>query len=102
MLFVVVPVIVVSIVVSLLFISVVALVLSTGVVAPPYHLNHIFSFYCDYFSQSSGAHYARRGGDSTAGLYCGAFCVSLGSYSGAASWYFGAALSFKPISDYIL
>ena len=60
----------------------------------------IFSFYCDYFSQSSGTHYALRGGASASGLYCGAFCVSGSGSASSANWILGAALSFKPLSFY--
>ena len=52
-------------------------------------------FYCDYFAQSSGTHYAYRGGLSYSGLNCGFAYVYLNSASGYTYWRIGAALSFK-------
>ena len=52
-------------------------------------------FYCDYFAQSSGIHYAIRGGSSANELRCGVFFVYLDYTSGATAWGLGAALSFK-------
>jgi len=95
MLFVVVSRAIASIVVLPLFASTAALVLPPGTLAPPYHLNR--SFYCDYFGQSSGAHYVRRGGRCTNGFNCGFTYISLGDGFGTANWYTGAALSFKTL-----
>ena len=39
-----------------------------------------------------------RGGNSSNGAACGAFYVNLWHVAGIASWYGGAALSFKPVS----
>jgi len=83
-----------SIVVLSLLISTTALVIPTGSMAPPYHLNQ--SFYCDYFYQSSSDHYAIHGDKCDDGLRCGVFSASLNDYSGRNRWYIGAAISFKP------
>ena len=55
----------------------------------------IFSFYCDYFYQSSGITYTFRGGYSDNGLDCGFTSVALYRASSYASWSIDAALSFK-------
>jgi len=82
--------------VVVLFVSIytTTLVMPSGMLAPPYHLNQ--SFYCDYFYQSGGTNYTFRGGASSGGFYCGVFYVGLHRSSGYASWSIGAALSFKP------
>jgi len=72
------------------------LLLHIGILAPPYHLNHIFSFYCDYFYQSSSTRYAIRGGHCDYGFGCGFAFVYL-YVSSNTYWGFGAALSFKPL-----
>ncbi len=41
--------------------------------------------------------YPYRGGSSTVGLLCGAFCWSSNSAASLASWYIGASLSCKPL-----
>ena len=57
-----------------------------------------FSFYCDYFYQSSGGtHYAFRGGYSYYGSRCGVFFVALDYAASGYVWSRGAALSFKLI-----
>ena len=56
------------------------------------------SYYCDYFYQSSGSHYALRGGSSVLGADCGAFYVRLNVGPSTTYWNVGAALSFKPVS----
>ena len=56
------------------------------------------SYYCDYFYQSSGAHYAFRGGHCGSGLYCGFAYVNLYANFSTVAWNLGAALSFKPVS----
>ena len=66
-----------------------------GIVVLLYHL--IFFFYCDYFYQSSGTHYARRGDSSNSGFSSGAFYVNLNTAYNYNIWHFGANLSFKII-----
>jgi len=55
-----------------------------------------------HLNKATSSTYVIRGGNSGNGLLCGVFYVHLGHNSGAVDWYRGAALSFKPISDYIL
>ena len=77
--------------------------LLSGLVAPPYHLNHIDdplcvspTFYSDYFYQArSTTYYIIRGGHSNSSYYCGAFSVLAGNVASGAVWNRGAALSFK-------
>ena len=56
------------------------------------------SYYCDYFYQSTGTHYAIRGGVSNIGYQCGAIAISFFNLSTIKNWWCGAALSFKPVS----
>ncbi len=55
-------------------------------------------YYCDYFYQSSGAHYAMRGSYSRYGVVCCMFYVYLFAAASGANWSYGTALSFKPVS----
>lgn len=54
-------------------------------------------YYCDYFYQNqSGVRFALLGGPSSDGAYCG-LVVTLYSAVSHATWYVGAALSYKPL-----
>ena len=57
-----------------------------------YHIK-LFGNYC--YKGTSGSYYTRRGGRSSLGSYCGAFSVNLAITASAATWYSGAALSYK-------
>ena len=46
------------------------------------------------------SYYAFRGGDSSRGAVCGAFCVYADNSASYTSWRSGAALSFKLIASY--
>jgi len=96
-LFVVVDLVMDSIVVSLVFISSTALMLPSGTLVLVYHLN---LYIYDYFYQSSGTHYVRRGGLCNNGFYCGFTFISLLYDFGSSYWNVGATLSFKPIYYY--
>ena len=60
------------------------------------------SFYCDYFYQSSGTHYALRGSTLHYSYGCGIFDISLNIAFSATGWYRGAALLFKRNSLFLL
>lgn len=45
--------------------------------------------------QSSGTHYAYRGGSSGPGAYCGVFNVNANDAASTTRWTRGAALSFR-------
>ena len=79
MLFMVALLTMVSLVVSFILVLGMLLVLQFGTVE---------LLYC-------ASYYALRGGNSTAGAYCGAFYVLENYGAGNTSWNFGAALSFK-------
>ena len=67
--------------------------LSPGLLAQPYHLNHT----SDYFYQNrNGTRYSDRGGNSRSGAFCGAFSVFAYVAFSVADWDLGAAISFKP------
>jgi hypothetical protein len=55
-------------------------------------------FFCDYFYKATSTTYALCGGRSNTGLVCGAFCINESFSAIDSRWYFGAALSFKPVS----
>ena len=55
--------------------------------------------YCDAcWFNNSGARVPLRGSNSISGVKDGAFCAYLGGAASAAHWYFGAALSCKPLA----
>jgi len=83
------------IVVALVLTSTTTIIMPAGVLALPYHLNK-GSYYCDYFSQSSGTRYSIRGGNCSAGSNCGFVYVHLSVSFSNYSWNRGAAISFKP------
>jgi hypothetical protein len=56
------------------------------------------TYYCDYYYQSTGVMYARRGGLSNVGATCGAFCVNLNYAASRAYWDIGCSPSYKPQS----
>ena len=56
----------------------------------------------NYFYQSSGTHYALRGGPCATGSSCGFAFAALNIAASIARWNFGAALSFKPVSFVII
>lgn len=45
-------------------------------------------------------HYTVRGGNSTAGLYCGSLLIHFAVSPGIYNWHVGAALSFKTSTHY--
>lgn len=60
--------------------------------------NSSSKYYCDYWYPASGLRFALRGGASYAKVEtCGAFYVYLYDAASAATWYFGAAVSCKPL-----
>lgn len=55
--------------------------------------------YCDgFWFNNADTRVPFRGGSSTDGALCGAFSVSLGADASLAWWFFGAALSCKPLT----
>jgi hypothetical protein len=87
MLFVVVARALSLIVVSLMLFSTVSIVLPTGTLAPPYHLNLVY--------KATSTTYVYRGGTCSNGFACGFAYVHLYFSFSNASWGYGAALSFK-------
>ena len=56
----------------------------------------LYTYYCDYFYQSTGVKYSLRGGYSTTiTVQCGAFLTRINIGDVGYSSYFGASLSFK-------
>ena len=59
----------------------------------------VTTHYCDgLWFNNSLVGYASVGAASNDRFYVGAFCSSLGSAVSAATWYFSAALSCKPLA----
>jgi len=63
-----------------------------------YHLNKDNCYYCDYFYQSATVAYSLRGGYTNIGNQCGIFLCRINIGHVGISTYFGASLSFKPLS----
>ena len=81
---------------SALMLAVLHLLL-VGPMALPCRLNQLYdytsSYYCDYLYRNSSTRYACRGGPSSRGFPCGAFCLYVYDAVSYTHWNFGAALS---------
>lgn len=57
------------------------------------------TYYSDACWSSTGVKYALVGGNCSAGSACGAFALVLNGALSSSYWYFGAALSLKPLAQ---
>ena len=70
-----------------------------GAAVPKAVIGTAATFYCDALWTNNGqVDYACRGGSSSSGSVCGAWCLSLSIAVSNASWNVGAAPSCKPLS----
>ncbi len=57
------------------------------------------TYYSDACWSSTGVRYALVGGGCSAGSACGSFALGLSNALSASAWYFGCALSLKPLAE---